>query len=207
MASVLSALPDDLPCMVVNGATAWIRGTILRPDWDNRSSHVVSAKSCWLTFADVIPDCAARRLAMVSAMRGLVALAIGCLLAGVLATDSFVSVPTTGLESGWAFTAYRFNPQNNFAEIPGSRRRGVVGSTRFSSAYGRLPAAYGLGGAKDFVMVEWTGFLRIVLAGTYKFRLGSDDGSVLYIDGRVVSPVAHMLEQAMSGFCPMVCKI
>eukprot|EP00457_Paulinella_chromatophora_P000536 gb/GEZN01000536.1/.p1 GENE.gb/GEZN01000536.1/~~gb/GEZN01000536.1/.p1 ORF type:complete len:1229 (-),score=138.74 gb/GEZN01000536.1/:438-4124(-) len=34
--------------------------------------------------------------------------------------------------------------------------------------------------------VMWKGFLRIQQKGMYTFKLGSDDGSVLYIDGRVV---------------------
>ena len=126
-----------------------------------------------------MPSTAARLFASVAAL----------LIAAVLATDNFVAVPTTGLEPGWKFVGYRYN-WRNFAEIPGTRQRGVVDSTQFSAGYGRFPAVYGFGWARDLIMLEWTGSIRITLAGTYRFRLGSDDGSLLYIDGRVVSAIA-----------------
>lgn len=121
-------------------------------------------------------------------------LALATAVAGV---DNFVNVPTSGLEPGWQFQAYEFDRRNNFAEISGTRKTGVVASPEFFVGSNAAPAVYGLGATRDFIMIKWSGFLRITLTGTYNFELGSDDGSMLYIDGLLVSDWhVHSLGQA-----------
>ncbi|MDB4694950.1 DUF1080 domain-containing protein [Rubripirellula sp.] len=42
----------------------------------------------------------------------------------------------------------------------------------------------GVGGRNENVIISYEGFLPITKAGKYSFRLSSDDGSMLYLDGR-----------------------
>ncbi len=42
----------------------------------------------------------------------------------------------------------------------------------------------GVGGRNENVVISYEGFLPIGKAGKYSFRLGSDDGSMLYLDGK-----------------------
>ena len=42
----------------------------------------------------------------------------------------------------------------------------------------------GVGGRNEDVIISYEGFLPIVKAGKYSFRLSSDDGSMLYLDGK-----------------------
>ena len=125
--------------------------------------------------------------------RLLIALCAAASAVAIARAQTFVNVPTNGLERGWQFVAYEFDRNNNFAEKPGTRRTGVIAdSLRFFVRRGQPPAIYGLGTASDYIKIQWTGFLRIVVAGTYRFKLGSDDGSFLYIDGREVSKCASI---------------
>jgi hypothetical protein len=99
----------------------------------------------------------------------------------------FVSVDTSGMEPGWSFAAYRWSSSTGL-EIPGTRKTGVVSATDFNSGWNEPPPAlYGFGTEHDYLAIVWTGFLKITVEGVYRFELGSDDGSRLYIDGREVS--------------------
>jgi len=120
--------------------------------------------------------------------RALVALAAAASAVASAQAQSFVDVPTTGLEPGWQFVAYEFDRNNNYAEKPGTRKTGVItDSLEFFARRSPPPAIYGMGTTSDYIKIQWAGFLRIQVAGQYQFKLGSDDGSVLYIDGREVS--------------------
>jgi hypothetical protein len=136
-----------------------------------------------------------------SLVRGSIFFALAALVAGV---DNFVNVPISGLEPGWQFQAYDFDRSNNFAEISGTRKTGVVASPEFFVNGNSPPAVYGLGSSKDYIMIKWSGFLRIILSGTYKFELGSDDGSLLYVDGLLVSAIQDLNSPAQPLQCVSV---
>ena len=107
-----------------------------------------------------------------------------------------VDVPLGGMEPGWTFFAYRFynSPRSRrFEEIPETRTTGTVFDPTFFVRRNEPPAVYKLGdGVKDYIHIEWSGLLRITRPGRYRFELGSDDGSELWIDGREVSPAGEM---------------
>ncbi len=118
----------------------------------------------------------------------LAAAGLAALAAATLAlADTFVDVPTNGLEPGWQFRAYQYTNKDISASIASTERTGVVSNPDFDAGGGSPPAVYGQGTASDRIVIVWSGFLRVTLAGTYQFKLGSDDGSMLYIDGLVVS--------------------
>lgn len=102
--------------------------------------------------------------------------------------DTFVDVPLAGLEPGWQFAAMRWSGSPS-SEVQGTRRNGVVFDPTFFAERGAPPAVYGQGSATDYVYIRHSGWLRITLAGQYRFSLGSDDGSHLIIDQQVVRPV------------------
>lgn len=59
-------------------------------------------------------------------------------------------------------------------------------STATSLNYMRTNEAFWTGGKTDMFAAHYTGNLNVVKAGTYTFYLTSDDGSALYIDGKLV---------------------
>jgi len=73
----------------------------------------------------------------------------------------------------------------------------VDGTIDFASTTGGF---YGTGLTEDFA-VRWRGAIRIEQAGTYRFFLASDDGSVLRINGAVVvdNGGLHDMQDEVSG--------
>lgn len=103
-------------------------------------------------------------------------------------------VDTGGLEPGWAWESYEITRrENRFDNLRpeyldlGTRLTGTVDKIDVSADSNEVwPAPY-TGIPDDDFYVRWHGLLKIDTAGTYRFRLGSDDGGLLYIDGVLVT--------------------
>jgi len=115
-------------------------------------------------------------------------------------------VDTGGLEAGWAWESYEISRRKNtFAELRpdnldlSTRLSGVVDKIDVSAARNEdWPAPY-TGIPRDDFYVRWHGLLRIDTAGTYNFRIGSDDGALVYVDGVVVTGVERPQSYKTNG--------
>jgi len=102
------------------------------------------------------------------------------------------SVDTTGLLGGWEFTTYLVDinecPNSVSTWDPADFQSPASGTTATVNVAdaNSWPAPYSVGSADCFVTIH-EGVLVINTAGRYDFRLGSNDGSVLTINGIVVS--------------------
>jgi len=75
----------------------------------------------------------------------------------------------------------------NMKSIPNlNYRRGSRNRVVKTVTYGNTGGKWSGFSAKDNFAVRWMGHIQINKRGNYKWRLGSDDGSWLYISGRLV---------------------
>jgi hypothetical protein len=88
-------------------------------------------------------------------------------------------------DKGWQERVYD-TPKNlknvpNFDSLTPVRTR-TVSQVRYTNTGGNWP---GFGRRDDFG-ARWTGKITITRSGTYRFQLSSDDGSLLYVDNKLV---------------------
>ena len=107
--------------------------------------------------------------------------------------DDLVDVDVSGLQSGWMFESFEIDPSagsgNSLEEIRNSMLKEdtrKVGTTDSISVFkgNRQPwPSPPYNTPHELFHVRYWGLLRIQQPGTYEFILGSDDGSLLFIDG------------------------
>merc|ERR1719424_1239714 len=83
--------------------------------------------------------------------------------------------------------------------------RGGASMTRIVKTviYGNTNRRWSGFGASDNFAVRWTGVIQVSKPGKYRFRLGSDDGSKLYVGGRytVNNDGLHGSDTIMDTLC------
>ncbi len=102
--------------------------------------------------------------------------------------------PSTGLVPGWKYDSFQFASLTGGLAytIPNVRSKGIIASTKVSGSVSAISVSItrnqlNFGAAdKDNVYFRFYGYVRIRYAANYIFKLGSDDGSLLYINGVLV---------------------
>lgn len=118
---------------------------------------------------------------------------VSCLLSVAFLGHAIANVDTSGLSSGWSFRTYLVDSnecpnsivnwdENDFH----SEASGTVQTIDVSNTGSAWPSPYTVGSTDCFV-TRHEGILAIQTAGRFMFKIGSNDGSILTIDGQVVS--------------------
>jgi hypothetical protein len=86
-------------------------------------------------------------------------------------------------DRGWKESQY--NTPNNLRSVPNFNslkpvRIRTVSRVNYQNTGGNWPGY----GRRDNFGARWTGKMTITRSGSYRFRIGSDDGSMLYINNR-----------------------
>lgn len=103
-------------------------------------------------------------------------------------------VDTGGLEPGWAFEGYEITERKRkFEDLRpdkldlGTRVTGVVDEINIAARRNNVWGGPYQGIPDSDFYVRWHGLLKIDTAGTYEFRMGTDDGGLVWIDGALVT--------------------
>ena len=137
----------------------------------------------------------------ISIAQGTLELSAGVTLAGPVSVENGAMLATTAAQPGLRGEYFAIQPQNsgntnpNFASLTaltahlaGSKPNLVAYSTGtafdFANNGSGFPPPYNSGATN--LEVRWAGQFNALVSGTYGFDTGSDDGSVLFIDGQLL---------------------